>query len=347
MCHLLSSVRICWQKEHDKKERNLLNYLVAPRLPKPRDNEDCGETARSVRGLPRLDDAKTEIFKQFREAYSGLLVLDATPRESFDLWMRLRKFKRDVVVAPRTEVDHHQPPRYLRMIVDLAVFAIEEQDFLDEVHQDILRFVFPMSDRDDLLVRTDALRLTQKVGPWRCVPSGEVLVRGHLDWELRFAEAKTKAKRKGSNRAKSSVLARTDALPPRLAPWIILLHDLVWNWKPEYLVDNLVHSLREQIDALRIPITPKMDPAEPGWAWYMEKDTEQWVHFPFPVFDTFRQMDRFLAIWNHRLRQLLPPERDPRDLEKETLEEAWNEAAEIAQGSDDEFNDFVQGVGEG
>ena len=325
---LLSDVRISWKKnEAPITKRNLLNYLAPLGIPEQGDNG--------------TDKGKTKTIRQLHEAYSGLLILDTTPRELSDLWMRLPKRSKEDATKAGTEFDDHHAPPYLRMIVDLALSAIEEQDFLSEKDQEILRFVFPSSDKDDLLIWTDKLSLAQKAGPWTPISSGEAFVRRHFDWELRIAKAK-----KQSACFKDDVSGRKGALPPRQAAWIILLHDLVWNWNRKYLVDNLVHSLCEGL------CTPKatMDrpsPSKPGWAWYKDEDenkNEQWVHFRFPKLHTFRQLDRFLVIWNHLLEKRLPESDDPMKLERATLEKEWEKAAAIAQESDEAFAKFVRGV---
>ena len=339
MCHSLSRVDIFWPEEDDKEARNLLNYLLAPRLPKPRENEVCHETARGVRGIASPDGATSEKFKEFREAYSGLLILDATPRELFDLWVGLSKLNLAETSRVETGFKGDQTPPYLRMIVDLALSAIEEQDFLTEKYQETLRFVFPGSDKADLHIWTNEFYLAQKFGPWICISSGKAFVRRQFDWALRIV--------KDDSEGNSS--ERTRTLPPRLAAWIILLHDLVWNWKREHLVENLVHSFRERIDAPYFPIKPetgRLDRSEPGWAWYKEENNnERWVHFAFPKLDTFRQLDRFLAIWNHRLARRLS-ERDPMELELDRLDGDWKVAARKAQVSDAEFEKFVHDEGD-
>ena len=329
LCTLLSAVSISWNNEAHIADPNLFKYLVPPRIPELDDNS--------------LDEKKSKIIHRFRQAYSGLQILDATPRELFDLWMYLRKLNREGTSKTRAEFDGEQvkAPPYLRMIVELALSAIEEQDFLEEEDQETLRFVFPSSSRTDLLVQTDMLRLTQKFSPWKSNPSGEVWVRRHFDWELRIANAKTK-----SDCSEDISSGKGYALPPRLAAWIILLHDLVWYWEPEYLVENLVHSLHERIDAHPSPITPEMDrpsPAAPGWAWHMDKDKKQWVHCRFPEFDTFRQLDRFLAIWSYHSGTFGS---DPKEWNQGTVEKEWKEAETYAGGSDDKFYKFVLGKGE-
>ena len=335
MCHLLSRVDISWPHEDDQDGHSLLNYILAPRIHKPRENEVCHETAKSVRGIENPDDASSKRVKKFREAYSGLLILDATPRELFDLWVSLSNLRNEnSAVEPGFKDD--QTPPYLRMIVRLALSAIEEQDFLDANDQETLRFVFPGSDNDDLLIWTNRLYLTQKFGPWTCISSGKGFVRRHFDWELRIVNGKDSGR-------------NDKALPPRVAAWIILLHDLVWNWKRDHVVENLVRSLGPRID-LPLGIEPEMerlDPSKPGWAWRRDgNDNERWVHFSYPTkLETFRQLDRFFAIWNHQLANRLS-ECDPMEVELDTLVGDWNDAVEQAEKSDDEFERYVQEVGD-
>ncbi len=353
MAHLLSEVKIKWsaksdtEAKGDKEEHSLLNFLLTPRLPKPPEKEDYHYKAEQVE------------VKKFHKAYSGTLVLDATPRELFDLWRVLRELQRIRPRAKGTDADDEEVPQYLRMFVDLALSAIEEQDFLYEKEQDILRFAFPSSGRTDFLVRTNEFCLKQKVGPWIPNTSDEVWVRKHLDWELYIGEVDPGAGQsesrsddsteKGNHRggarsdlSEGNSSRRNQALPPRLAAWIFLLHDLVWNWKSDHLVENIVRHLGERINA----IPPRLAPPRPldcGWAWRMERKNRKksWKHLPFPKFDTFRQLDRFLAIWSHHLE---PHGSNGAGLNKDMLLEKWNDAEEKARLSDSQFKEFVCGL---
>ena len=286
--HLLSDVRTCWKGGPDNEEdRNLLNYLVSPPAPK---NENPN-TVKSV----------------FRETYSGLQILDATPREILDLWISLTRFSQKKAAGK-------QAPAYLQMVVECALLAIEEQDFLTEDDQEILRFAFPTSIRDDLQVRTNRLRLTQKFSPWRSDSTKDVLVRPHLDWNLGILRRKPQMTKCNSG-AKCHGPQETQGqdgqdganekwhLPPRLAAWIILLHDLAWQWCHNSLLENLVQRLRSKIgdSVIWIESTKDLDTVPSGWAWYKQEGRDHWVHFPLPEVDTFRQLDRFLAIWNRQV----------------------------------------------
>ncbi len=286
--HLLSDVRICWKGGPDAEEgRNLLNYLVSPPVPK-------NENPKTVKNV-------------YRETYSGLQVLDAAPREILDLWISLPRFSRRKTAG-------NQAPAYLRMVVECALLAIEEQDFLTEDDQEILRFVFPTSSRDDLRVRTHRLRLAPKLSPWRSTSTKDVLVRPHLDWYLGvlhreppMTECKSGAKCHGPQETQGQDghdgANEKWHLPPRLAAWIILLHDLAWEWRHDSLLANLIWKLRSRIadSVILIESTKDLDTAPSGWAWYRQEESDDWVHFPLPDVDTFRQLDRFLAIWKLEL----------------------------------------------
>ena len=256
---LLSNIGICWKGGPDSEEyRNLLNYLVF-----------------SPPGSYDYPD-QTE-FREFRETYSGLQILDATPREILDLWIHLDRFEQEKAAG-------NEAPKYLRMIVEYALPAIEEQDFLTENDQEVLRFAFPTSSRDDLQIGANRLRLMQKSSRWRNNTEG-VLVRPHLAWNLGIDQDGPD----GENNAQH--------LPPRPAAWIILLHDLAWEWSRSSLQGNLVEKLGREVRDLE----PTKDVAKVslGWAWYQQDD--HWIHFPLPEVDTFRQLDRFLTIWKREL----------------------------------------------
>ena len=306
---LLSDVRICWTGKPNDASRNLLNYLVAPNVPE-------GET----------EDGANE----FREAYSALQILDATPREVMDFWMCLRELKKS---EPSCK---DRAPAYLRKVFEFVLFAIEEQDFLTEKEQELLRFAFPSSYKLDLQVTTDNIALKPTVGPKIEVSSSDVSVCKHFVWEIRISDVDDK---------KSMSLM---PLPPRPAAWIILLHDLVWNWRQESIAKNLVCELLKEIRKSRISLTSKEDatppedpekaltsPENPGWAWYSHEN--EWLHFPLPNLDTFRQLDRFLMVWN----AVLPCPDSKKPLNLDTLVRRWVFAAWIAAGPEDRYEKFA------
>ena len=130
-----------------------------------------------------------------------------------------------------------------------------------------------------------------------------------------------------------------------MAAWIILLHDLVWNWRQERIARNLVCGLLEEIKPCPVPPTEEEDQSgakdpqealpkaeDPGWARY--KDNGNWAHFPFPKIDTFRQLGRFLWIWNSGIK-------DSKSLELKNLALRWEEAAWIATRPEKRYDEFV------
>ena len=318
---LLSNVNIVERDGFEKPPHHLLDYIVAPRVKRPDDTEDVKE----ARALPKPEKGTENRVNKAREAYSGLLTLDATPREILDLWMRLNNPR-----PSQGEVDW-----CLRMVIDSAKIAIEEQDFLTEEQQENLRFALPGSDRADLWVETDKLSLKQNSTPWRPTSSPNILVRRHLDWRLDVpVDDVSKCAQK-----------QMKPLPPRVAAWIILLHDLVWNWKEERIARNLVVGLLEEINNRPVssmketyqsgaegPHSTLPKSKDPGWVQY--KDNNNWVHFPFPKIDTFRQLDRFLWIWHYGTEGSKPLEQDNPVLR-------WEQAAWIATGPEKRYDDFV------
>ncbi len=246
------------------------------------------------------------------------------------------------------DLDAEYVPPYLRMVVHFTLFAIEEQDFLTEDEQEILRFVFPGSDRDDLSVETDKLRLTQKSDRWRHTSDGEVFVRRHLGWRLGIRNPPSGEEDKKCTKEENE--RKRKALPPRPAAWIILLHDLAWNWRPKSIDTNLVHELLAGIENSSVSPTQVKDQSgaedprkaflnaeDPGWAWYKEKDKDKWVHFHFPKLDTFRQLDRFLMVWNDGLPTVST------SLRRDELVRRWVFAGSVAKGSEDRYKEYATG----
>ena len=323
LSHLLSEVDIDWKDEPNKRRHHLLDYLVAPRVARTDENADVEK----ARALPDPEKGTENRVNMAREAYSGLLILDATPREILDLWMNLNGRKET----------QGRVTWYLRMVAKFTVAVIEEQDFLTEEQQDRLRFAFPGSDRDNLRVETDRLSLKQKFTPWLSTSSSNIVVRKHFDWQLDVPVDQ------GSNGVQKK--QEVKSLPPRVAAWIILLHDLVLKWNPEGITRNLVWGLLEEITPRLGSPTQEKDQSgeedpqknlpntdDPGWARY--KNNGNWVHFPFPKIDTFRQLERFLWIWNSG-------RENSKSLELENPVLRWEEAAWIATRSEDRYDEFV------
>ncbi len=346
LCKLLSTIR--WRNRPDEQECNLLDYLVSPLLDKDALCETTGDLA-----LPKLDDGNRNMVNRFREAYSGLQVLDATPRELLDLWMCLPKPGTSEEVCAKAAQTDCGGDSHLRMVVERTLVAIEEQDFLTEEDQEILRFVFPTSSRDDLQLRSNRLGLKQKTGPWRGNSNQDVLVRPHRDWRLGILGPKPQGS-KCRNRENSHEPQETRGqdvqhdengkshLPPRVAAWIILLHDLAWNRGCDsVLLENLVQRLRKEIrdHSNSIESTRELGTMQPGWAWYRDKGKDHWVHFPLPEVDTFRELDRFLAIWSYKP----GTERREPPVDPKAAVQKWAMAAWITkEGSENLYEEYVK-----
>ena len=114
-----------------------------------------------------------------------------------------------------------------------------------------------------------------------------------------------------------------------------------------------------------------LDTMRPGWAWYFKKggaekedaevvvgkrgtagdeesaeteDAEEkghWVHFPLPRVDTFRELERFLAIWNYKP-GTKPPEPPEPPVEPEAAAKRWAMAAWVAErGSESRYKEYI------
>ena len=324
---LLRKIELFLDVPREEVPSNLLDYILFPRY----SESPTVEGNHDGRGSMSDSTGEKERTKNFQEANSGLLVLDATPREIADLWMRLTDFLNEY--GEGESKDDKGVPQYLWMIVDCVLLAIEEQDFLTEEVQEILRFAFPASRIDDLLVETDKFRLKPKVRPRLIKASSDVVVREHLDWKFRISESNRSVNNNNEGHGPGPFL------PPRQAAWIILLHDLAWNWKPHSVTENLVHKLLERTknrctlnqrknDQI-CPMDPKKDvpnSEETGWAWYKNSE-ENWVHFPFPKsIDTVWQLDRLLKVWSKGLEVL----NLDLDTNKKSVVLLWIYAAKLA-----------------
>ena len=220
---------------------NLLDRLVGPSIAEFTTIGNSQELEDASEQSPNLKvngDSNGKRVKKLQEAYSALLVLDATPREIADLWMRLRELQQ------RQDIETDNIPAYLQIIVDSVLFAIEEQDFLTEKQQDSVRYAFPKSHRDDLIIKTHKFELVPKCSPVLHDDDDKVILQTHLDWELGV----------GNDVSNYSAII-PKYLPPRPAAWIILMHDLAWNWRPNSLTHNLVTGLIEKVQCTARPWT--------------------------------------------------------------------------------------------
>ena len=319
---LLEAVCIKSKEGTGQLPNNLLDCLVGPPYLEPT-AKGYGQELEADTERASNPEASNEFnasrVKKLQEAYSALLVLDATPREVADFWMRLRELQQ------QNEIETDDIPGYLWMVVDSVLLAIEEQDFLTEQQQDTVRYAFPTSHRDDLLIETLKFDLVPKCSPRVHIDDEKVFLHTHLDWKLGV-----------SNDVSNHSMVVPKYLPPRPAAWIILMHDLAWNWRRSSVTYNLVTELLEKVERADNPIEQKEKwptPEISGWAWYMCE--EKWSHFPLPRFTLFRQLDRFLAIWNYRLLE------DRGALPLNEIVDLWGRAAWIAIGPECRYEKFA------
>ena len=317
--------RVCIESKEDTSHlpSNLLDCLVSPvYVESTTKGNDQGPEEDKLGASKQGTSNKSTLsrVKSFREGYSALLVLDATPREVVDLWMRLAALQQP------EEEGTDATPAYLWTVVDFVLVAIEEQDFLTEQQQDSIRYAFPTSHRDDLLIETSNFDLVPKCSPRVLADDEKVFVHRHLDWKLGVANDD------------STHSANTPKyLPPRPAAWIILMHDLAWNWRHRSLTYNLVTELLEKVQRADNVIRKKgkwPTPGISGWAWYMHE--RRWKHFPLPAFTLFRQLDRFLSIWNDGLSE------ESEALPLNRIIDLWGRAAWIATSSEKVYENFVR-----
>ena len=195
---LLSAVPLNSPDEKSTIPHNLLDYLVAPKYPGDNELNELPEHSEPDFDSEEKEDnrknrVKTNWIKKYREAYSALQILDATPREVADLWMSLSELK-------RRKQDHGEKvPPYLWTVVDSALIAIEEQDFLTEQEQDSVRYAFPTSHKDDLLIDTRKFKLAQKSSPRLDISLDNVFIRRHLDWKLGISNTDSSKSNRGVN----------------------------------------------------------------------------------------------------------------------------------------------------
>ena len=297
----------------------------------------CDNSPQKVPNLLDFLTTKKTRISLFEEGYSAFHILEAGPREVMDLWKSIYELKKNQDRKEKQEFKENQEssvgetPAYLEEILQIVLRTIEEQDFLTEKQQEVLRFAFPISF-DAGPVMTDKFELRNKDRTFKKIPteSTYLFVRRHFGWETHVADngvdkGKDKGKRKG-NRAFSH-------LPPRQAAWIILLHDLSVCWNEERTIThNLVCKVLKSLNEPMDDETAKLK--DIGWARYQNKEEKQKCsHFPLPDMNTFRQLDRFLTVWNYGLSTA------PQPLTWAYLVRLWIHAGWIVMGPDDRYDD--------
>jgi len=302
-----------------KYQGNLFNFLTC----RPLDDLWALEELKNV---VKEDENLKGSKKKSREVYTGLQLLDATPREVMDLWSALQELIKEEKIrknksgqsqdgnSERTssqdsgEEGSDSKIPLLTLVLEFAMLSIDEQNFLNEKQQSaVLNGVLPTRryNTPDIYLEMNRLCLEPESSDWKAISPGEVWVRKHSPWKL-----KPNASPKGNGTDLSSE-SRTEEnpgefnkLPPRQTAWIVLLHDLAWMWRHGSLKENLVTSLRQELtNKLSEPIDldAQGEPSNdvPGWAIIREDAT--YKSLQMPEFETVRALDCFLRVWNRGL----------------------------------------------
>jgi len=170
--------------------------------------------------------------RKSREAYTGLQLLDATPREIMDLWSALQEFikeqenKSNLRQAGNARQASSQTSRkvgsdykipLLSLVLEFVKLTIDEQNFLNEKDQSVvLNGVLPKRRYydPDTYLKMDHLRLEPESGDWKAAykvaeeEECRVWVRKHLPWELRVKPSDEKEEKARAVSFKVSVEGR-------------------------------------------------------------------------------------------------------------------------------------------
>jgi len=254
--------------------------------------------------------------------YSAAQVLEAMPREVMDLWMYFDESTND----KNPDDNMTCAPSYLDKILEIIFLTIDEQDFLEQSQQELLRNSFPTGlDVGVGSVKTEWINFQAEVSARIPIDDESVFIRKHWSWRIHVVD-------EGKKHHEPQPFSY---LPPRQTAWIILLHDLLWYWEPEKITQNLVEKL---IQSLKKPVS-RLDQQTLGWAWH--KPQWLWVHFPFPKgLSTFRQLDRLLEFWNYFM-----PEWDSTKSVKGMFER-WSFAGWLAMGPENRYDAVLKHISE-
>lgn len=284
---LLSNIRIRW-KDRSEDESNLYEFLQFTETPESRVQSPTCEKGSGNR---------------HNYEYFARGIFEAPLREMMDLWICFDRLVKQQLKDSEKKGSPEDSPQYMSEIFDNVLQSVEEQDFLTEDRQELLRSAFPTSYRAHP-VRTDMFSMKANVSRRLRGTCESLFLRKHFGWRTHVV-----GKNDGPNDGKAF-----SHLPPRPTAWIVLLHDLSVNQDQEErsITNNLVHDIG---GTLRRPLCGDPGFNDLGWAWYRastgkkEKDPDsgmvcesKWRHFPLPEeLDTFRQLDRLLSVWNHEL----------------------------------------------
>lgn len=295
----------------ETKNETLLDFLISP----PFDDQEREEREKRVKDDPGANESAEErARKKDRSAYTALQILDATPREMMDFGSALREvIRKQHENESRGAGDDDAAPILLSCVMDFVNLVTEEQNFLNEREQEILMSVLPTRHYylEDINFEMNRLRLQPAPWPWKDIITDKLWVRKHRSWDLTVDRtfikgSKTKRMEPSEHQFKELITKVQSSpfakLPPRPAAWIVLLHDLAWEWSNDSVTGNLVERLCREFTGWTWPnpheTDQKLDPSVtfPGWAVW--RDGPTYKHFPIPELKTVRDLDRFLRIWS-------------------------------------------------
>jgi hypothetical protein len=221
---------------------NLFDFLTC----RPLDHSLPSEEESVVKEVEKLIGEK----KKSREAYTGIQLLDVTPREIMDLWSALQEVIRKKEEKSELEGSDYKIP-LLSLVLEFVRLSIDEQNFLGEKQQSaILNGVLPTRRyyTPDTYLEMDRLHLEPESSGWKEVFPEKVWVRKHSPWKLTpTASSKEKDIDLSSESKTQENSSEFNKLPPRQTAWIVLLHDLAWMWRRGSLKENLVESLQQKL----------------------------------------------------------------------------------------------------
>jgi len=147
------------------------------------------------------------------------------------------------------------------------------------------------------------LRLEPESSEWKAILPGKVWVRKHSPWKLTPTSKEVRADLSSESKTQESP-GEFNKLPPRQTAWIVLLHDLAWMWRNASLKENLVTSLRQELTrklSEAIVLDEQGEPSNeiPGWA--IIREGLIYKSLQMPEFETVRELDLFLRVWNRGL----------------------------------------------
>lgn len=305
-----------------KYQGNLFNFLTC----RPLDHQ---WTLEEVKIVVKEDENLKGNKRKSREVYTGLQLLDATPREVMDLWSALQELVKEEKIrktkdgqsldgnserASSQELEEERSDYkipLLTLVLEFVKLSIDEQNFLNEKQQSaVLNGVLPTRRyyTPDTYLEMNRLRLKPESSDWKAISPGSVWVRKHSPWILEpiaLSKEEDGDKEEGADLSSESRTQENpgefNKLPPRQTAWLVLLHDLAWMWRHGSLKENLVTSLRQELSkklSKPIGLDAQGDPKNdvPGWAIIREGKT--YKSLQMPEFETVRQLDFFLRVWN-------------------------------------------------